>query len=370
MGQGRAIGELVLRWQLNGDLEGLNGQQLGNRLLDAAGDDQRLRGALRDLGQHPLFRQLLQARSEAQRRTMLHNLSGHLAEVYNPAILAELSDLLGVVTGLETAGAAPEPGAGPRPRSPEGAGAWIHRLPRWRPLRMLRPLAPGLGVGAGGALVVAWLGEELERVWLANWGWGGGGVLVLALAALQLVRQAPCGRLLDQALLSRSSAVRRPVPWRWLTAPWLHQRDGEAWLNLALLALVLGSSPLPLRDVLLRYVLTSVAALGLAIGTARELGVGKRWGGAGGAVAALLSLAAGLSLLRWESLGFNLGPLQVPAWVLFGNYTIVQLAWIRPRHRGRPSKPLRQWVAGSTWLWGTAMGGGWALISWISGLLG
>ncbi|MEB3275744.1 MAG: rhomboid family intramembrane serine protease [Cyanobacteriota bacterium] len=358
MGQGRAIGELVLRWQLNGDLEGLDGQQLGNRLLDAAGDDQRLRGALRDLGQHPLFRQLLQARSEAQRRTMLHNLSGHLAEVYNPAILAELDDLLGVVTGLQAARPAPEP---------VSAETWLHAMPRRRSLRLL---APGLGLGAGGALMVAWLGEELERVWLADWGWRGGGVLVLALAVLQLARQAPCGRRLDQALLSRSSAVRRPVAWRWLTAPWLHQRDGEAWLNLALLALVLGSSPLPLRDVLLRYLLSSVAALGLAIGSARALGVGQRWGGASGAVAALISLAAGLSLLRRESLGFNLGPLQVPAWVLIGSYAIVQLAWIRPRQRGRPTKPLRHWVAASTWLWGTAMGALWALVTWISGLLG
>jgi hypothetical protein len=155
-----------------------------------------------------------------------------------------------------------------------------------------------------------------------------------------------------------------------VSAPWFHRRHGEALVNVLLLLLILGPTPLALDQVVLRYTLTTLACLALAALAARRQGLRhQRWGGASGAVGALVGLAVGLSLLRWRVIGFSLGEITVPAWVLLVVVGSLQLAWILPRpHPGDPGRPGQRLLA-STWWWGLMLGLGWAVLSWGSVLL-
>jgi len=248
------------------------------------------------------------------------------------------------------------------------------RLPPldWRNLpRDLRPLGPGLALGAAMALVLAWLADVLDRELLAPQQWSAGLVLVLTLAALQIATlPGPLRFLRRSALLDQEESAQPRLAWRWVSAPWLHRRNGEALLNGLLLLLILGPTPLALDQVVLRYTLTSLACLALAALAARRQGLRHQsWGGASGAVGALVGLAVGLSLLRWRVIGFAIGEITVPAWVLLVVVGSLQFAWILPRaHPGDPGRPGQRLLA-SPWWWGLMLGLGWAVVSWASVLM-
>ncbi len=431
MGSGRSLGLALAGW-LEAGSPGLdNGVALGNRLVDVLGAEQTLAGPVRDLARRPLLRQAL-AGSGTARRAALAALVVELQSTYAPAVLAELVDLLEV--GLGVGGLAPsahdgsdggDSGAAVSPRSaggsrtaaagrggaisaqlaqdhgpggalhpstvPSGAelpfakqglqpgavdhpGAVASPVPVMN-LRQLRrdliPLGPGLALGAAMALVLAWLAGVLDRELLAPRQWSAGFTLALVLAALQIATlTGPLRRLRRTALLDQEESAQPRLAWRWVSAPWFHRRHGEALVNVLLLLLILGPSPLALDQVVLRYSLTALACLAFAALAARRQGLRHQsWGGASGAVGALVGLAVGLSLLRWRVIGFSLGQITVPAWVLLVVAGSLQLAWILPRaHPDDPGRPGQRLLA-STWWWGLMLGLGWAVLSWGSVLL-
>ncbi len=251
------------------------------------------------------------------------------------------------------------------PRATPLAAAWAP-IVAWLADRA-RVLGPGLGLGAAMALVIAWLGGELDRLWLDRW--PGAWALVLALLVLQALSLGPCKRWRRTAPLRLQQIGDPHQLGHWISAPWLHHRHGEAVLNALMLLAILGGSPLPLNQLLLRYCLTSLAAMGLGAAYARrrlQLGI---WDGATGAVAALIALAAGLSLLHGRAVAFPLGPLELPAWVLFLSYGALQLRWLLPRLDGEQGSTPGQRLLRSSWCWGSCLGFGWALQTRVAELL-
>jgi len=298
---------------------------------------------------------------------------------FSPAV-ASGSELPAAVQGVQP-GAVVSPApmrSSPEPVPSPGDPSRPPPLARRRPSlnlgqvrRDLIPLGPGLALAAAMALVLAWLAGVLDRELLAPRQWSAGLVLALTLAVLQIATlPGPLRFLRRSALLDQEESGQPRLAWRWVSAPWFHRRHGEALVNVLLLLLILGPTPLALDQVVLRYTLTTLACLALAALTARRQGLRhQRWGGASGAVGALVGLAAGLSLLRWRAIGFALGEITVPAWVLLVVVGSLQLAWILPRpDPGDPGRPSQRLLA-STWWWGLMLGLGWALLSWGSVLL-
>lgn len=408
MGKGREIGAQLHGWLARHDRGPLQARHLEGLLLDALGGDARLRGPVRDLALQPLLQQLLQEPSPGVRRSLLDTLAQDLAATYAPAVLNELLDLLEEATGLPVAGrsagftapgsSAPAEGGGPPAASPDGEPAGRDRS-RHHPSRLRRgrarsggalrqrptaaaalqtlgpellPLAPGLALAFANALVFLWLGGELGR--LLPLDWSSGLLLLLVLASLQVLMLRPLARLRRAAPLRLQDSGDPHRVWRWITAPWVHHRQGEALVNGAMLLILLGETPLPLGQLLLRYLLTSLATMAGAVLLARRWLRAGVWDGATGAVAALIALATGASLLHWRPLSFPFGVLSVPSWVLFLVYGAIQMGWVLPRqvHDDEESTPLQRLLC-SSWWWGTALGLAWALLTrlqdWLEPLL-
>ncbi|MFM8277975.1 MAG: rhomboid family intramembrane serine protease [Cyanobium sp.] len=246
---------------------------------------------------------------------------------------------------------------------------------RWGALaEELIALGPGLALGFSVSLVLSWAASQLDRALLDRWGWSGGVTLALTLLVLQIGSSGPLRRCRRHALLNLPSSDEPRLAWRWITSPWFHARGGEALTHVLLLLILLGPSPLPLNQVVLRYSLTVLATEALAVLSARLTGMTqRRWGGAAGPVAALIGLAACLSLLHWRELGFRLGwpePLSVPAWVLLVVYASLQLAWQLPRRSAADASRPGDRLWSSTWWWGSVLGAGWGLLSWVTDAIG
>lgn len=366
MGKGREIGAQLHAWLAAGSPERLQGRLLEGVLLDALGNDARLRGPVRDLALQPLLVQLLQESSPAVRRSMLETLAQDLQGTYAPTVLAELLDLLEAATGLAlssrpavTAGEPAQAASAARSRRRRSAETWD----RWLLALAgdLHPLAPALALGFANALVFLWLGGELGRLLPRTW--SSAVVLVLALALLQLMILRPLVRLRRSAPLTLAGSADPHRLWRWITAPWVHRRQPEALLNGVMLLILLGDTPLPLGQLLLRYLLTSLATLVPAVLLARRWLRSATWDGASGALAALIALATGVSLLHWRPVSFPFGVLTVPVWVLFLVYGAIQLAWVLPRQDPEETAPPRLRLLCSCWWWGTCWGLLWALLT-------
>ena len=330
-------------------------------LIDALGADERLKGPVRDLASQPLFLQALRQAGAAQ-RSSLAALHQQLTATYSPAVLAELLDLVEAVTGVALPQPKPDPAIAPT-QARGRTWAPSSRIREW--IGELRCLAPGIAAAAGAAPVLAWLGQELENLLLADWGWSAGVILAAGLGLLQALSLAPLRRLRRRWPLNPAEAQDPHDAWRWITAPWWHARGTEAAANLLLLLIVLGRSPLPLGEVVLRYGLTALAAQAPAALVAAHFGISRQWSGSAGPLGALVGLAAGMSLLQGRALAFELGPLTIPAWVLLLVYSALQLGWQLPRQNpDEQSQPWQRLLA-STWSWGLLLGLGWALISWV-----
>lgn len=375
MGTGRELGLQLRSWMESGSLGLDNGQALANRLVDALGAEEGLKGPVRDLASQPLLRQLLLRRGEPS-LTAVEALTSHLARTYTPAVLAELHDLIEAATGI-TPPAPPTP-ATPPLNDAESESEPGTQHPATHPLHSvvgpglgsdIQALGAGLALAASFSLVLAWAAGELDQALFDRWRWSGGVVLALSLALVQALSLGPLRRLRRRGLLNASSCGDPRRAWCWISSPWIHGRHAEAMVNVLLLLVLLGPSPLSLADVVLRYGLTSLATTALAALLTRRLGVSQRqWCGATGAIAALISLAAILSLLRWQELGFRVGSESIPAWVLLVVYGALQLGWQLPRSTPTDhSRPIeRLWC--STWWWGSLLGLGWGLATWGSDL--
>jgi membrane associated rhomboid family serine protease len=372
MGTGRELGLQLRSWMESGSLGLDNGQALANRLVDALGAEEGLKGPVRDLASQPLLRQLLRRRGEPS-LTAVEALTSHLARTYTPAVLAELHDLIEAATGIT-----PPTPATPPLNDAESESEPGTQHPATHPLHSvvgpglgsdIQALGAGLALAASFSLVLAWAAGELDQALFDRWRWSGGVVLALSLALVQALSLGPLRRLRRRGLLNASSCGDPRRAWCWISSPWIHGRHAEAMVNVLLLLVLLGPSPLSLADVVLRYGLTSLATTALAALLTRRLGVSQRqWCGATGAIAALISLAAILSLLRWQELGFRVGSESIPAWVLLVVYGALQLGWQLPRSTPTDhSRPIeRLWC--STWWWGTLLGLAWGLLTWGSDL--
>lgn len=367
MGIGREIGEQVRQWVESGELINLPPQALVNRLIDAAGPSRRLHGPLQDLGRQPLFLQLLQQQQPARAHATLQALTSELTETYSPLVLTELVQLMEAAIGsASTKQTTAHSGALPVGNSMSITPYFF--VKSWRLARTLRPLAPGLALGAGTSLVLAWVGLELNRLVFDQLGWSAGVVLLLLLVSAHLITTRLVKPWRTAGLLDRASAVDPRKAWRWVTAPWLHASNKEALLNAVVLAVVLLNTPLPLREVMLRYSLTGLICLALSVQTSRWCHIKQVWGGASGVVASLLSMDFMLSLLHWQKQGFEMGPLQIPVWVLLWSWVTIQITWTIPRQRG--GNPARPWhrVLSSCWFWGLAIGASWGIAISLLGL--
>lgn len=368
MGQGRDLGVQLRHW-LSTEPEALrSGRAISNRLIDALGAHEQLKGPIRDLAARPLLLQVLHG-DGAQRQTALVSLRQQLAAIYAPAVLQELVELLAAATGESLPAAEPD-AAAETPALAASQPVAARPLERRRPLQpILLAIGPGLALAAGGALVFAWLAHELDRGVFEAWGWSGGVVLVVVLGLLQALSLGPLKPLRQLWPLDQQQALQPRQAWRWLGAPWIHQRGLEAALNLLLLLVFLGDSPLQLGDVVLRYCLAALATLTPAVILAAHWRLPQNWSGGTGPVSALISLAAGLSLLHWKPVDLTTPLFSVPAWVLFLVYGALQLNWQLPtRDSGASGTPLQRLLC-SQWAWGLLLGLGWAVVSRVREML-
>ncbi|MFM8260578.1 MAG: rhomboid family intramembrane serine protease [Vulcanococcus sp.] len=360
---------LQLKQWLSQEAAPLRSQALANRLMDALGSEDNLRGPLRDLASQPLLQQALYGQG-ASRQAALASLSQQLRQIYAPAVVADLLDLLEAATDLTVprpAAAAPPhttppdtPEAAPAPTTATSARL-KQQLHQHGPIMVA--IGPGLALAAAGALVFAWLARELDRAVFEGWGWSGGVVLVVVLGLLQALSLGPLRALRQRWPLDRDQALQPRQAWRWLGAAWIHERGLEACLNLVLLLVFLGDSALQLGDVVLRYSLTALATLTPAVLLAAHWRLQRRWSGAAGPVSALIALAAGLSLLHWKQLALSTPLFSVPAWVLLLVYGALQLNWQLPSSEGEPSGTPLQRLLCSQWAWGLLLGLAWAVVS-------
>ena len=367
MGIGREIGEQVRHWVGSGELINLPPQALANRLIDAVGPSRRLHGPLQDLGRQPLFLQLLQQQQPATALANLQALTSELTETYSPLVLTELVQLMEAAIGIaEPLNKAMHSGSPPVGDSMSSTHHFFAKL--WRLVKMLRPLAPGLAFGGVSSLVLAWVGLELDRLMFEPLDWSAGVVLLMLLVSVHLLTSRLFRPWRTAGLLDRASSVDPRQVWKWVTAPWLHASNKEALLNAVVLGILLFNTSLPLREVMLRYSLTGLACLALAVQTSRWCHIKQIWGGASGVVASLLSMDSILSLLRWQRQGFEMGPLQIPVWVLLWIWVTIQITWTIPRrHGGNPAKPWHR-VLSSCWFWGLGIGASWGIAIWLLGL--
>ncbi len=193
MGKGEELGLQIRAWQEAGVLDLDHPTALANRLTDALGAEEWLRGPVRDLASQPLLRQLLLARG-SQRQSALHSLSQQLESTYAPRVLAELLALLEAASGLRLElphGPPPVEVPWPENQPPAAASAVPVPVPQDWPSQ-LRLLGPGTALAALAALVWRWGAGELERWLFEPWGWSGGVVLVVVLGCCRPWPSAPC----------------------------------------------------------------------------------------------------------------------------------------------------------------------------------
>ena len=375
MGQGRDLGMQLRHW-LASEPEALRSSRaISNRLIDALGAHEQLKGPIRDLAAQPLLLQVLHGNG-AQRRTGLISLQQQLAATYAQAVLQELLDLLAAATDQELPTAqASEPSSHPRRSTEPASQPALARTPRnlrrhwqtWQPI--LLAVGPGLALAASGALVLAWLARELDQAVFDGWGWSGGVVLVLVLGLIQALSLGPLQGLHRLWPLESGQALQPRQAWRWLGAAWIHERHLEAALNLLLLLVLLGDAAAPLGDVVLRYSLTALATLTPAAILAAHWQLQRQWSGGAGPISALIALAAGLSLLHGQPLTFHTPLFSVPAWVLLLVNGALQLHWQLPSGGSdRSGTPLQRLLC-SQWAWGLIFGLGWAVVTWAQELL-
>lgn len=416
MGPGRSVGRQLKAWLHSQAFDVTAGSALANRLIDALGDDEALRGPLRDLASQPLFRKLLLQNGSGQRAT-LDELNKRLTATYTPAVLQELQALLEEATGLpllateappaatkarvkadgglaDAIGLGVDAGVGvggvasPSPNQPDAtARAARNRAGKTTAqlisnlvalLQELRAISPGIALGAGSSLVLWWAAGRLEDMLPGEPQGGGGLLLVLALLLLQALALGPLRGIQRQWPLDSSSACDPSHAWRWVLAPWIHQRNGEGLALAAALLLLVSSAPanlpllalrpLDLPAVALGYGLIALITTAPGVLVARRYRIQKRWSGAAGVVAALVSLAALEGLIHREVVHLGAPPVLMPAWVLLLLISALALQLELPPQTRESSRPWQRLLA-SSWCWGTLLGLGAGLIDGLCALL-
>jgi hypothetical protein len=376
MGSGRRLGLQLKAWLNSQAFDVMNGAALGNRLIDALGDDDFFRGPLKDLASQPLFRQVLQQRGGGQRLS-LDQLDHRLAATYAPAVLEELRDLLEAATDLTLVRVHPTGDPGESPDQPEAVvsskEALAHRVAAGSVGADLKAISPGVLLASSSSLVLWWAAARIEGLLPGQHHGGGGLLLALAMLLLQALALGPFRWIRRQWPLDPQTAINPHQSWRWLLSPWIHQRSAEGFTQGLALVVLMTSAPagrpllalrsLDLPTVVLRYGLTVLATTALAVLVARHLQVQKTWSGASSVVGALVSFAAIDGLVHRQAIQLGSGVLQVPAWVLLLVLGALQLTWELPPQAKESSRPWQRLLA-SSWCWGTLLGLSVGIVSW------
>jgi len=376
MGTGHDLGRQLGAALRDGTIPQDGGRALANRFGDWLGADRSLEGPLRDLACRPQLRQALNCQGLARRRA-LSALAGDLADTYSPRVLNELLALLEAAFDEPALRPDPSTEAEPVGTSLGSVGNGSAQHPRRRlaaPIQRiratgladdLRAIGPGMALALAAAAVLSWLAGMLERTVPGPWTASAGTFLASWILLAQVLTLGPLRRWRRRWSLDPVRSAEPRLAWLWASSPWIHLRNGEAVLNALVLLLILGSSPLPLGEAVLRYALTSLATTAAAALSARRMGLlSPRWQGATGAVSALLALPVVLALLQRRDLAFPVGAIAVPAWVPFLVFGALQLRWILPRQREDDDSEPRQRLLASTWWWGLVFGASWALLTW------
>jgi hypothetical protein len=363
MGTGRDLGRQLGAALQEGTLPADSGRALANRFGDWLGADRSLEGPLRDLASRPRLRQALTSQGLARRRA-LSDLADELAQTYSPRVLAELLALLEAAFDESALGPV-APAMGPRrPAGPMLRG-WAGFLADG-----LRAIGPGMALAVAAAAVLSWLAGVLARTLPGPWSTSAGLFLASLILLAQGLTLGPLRRWRRRWTLDPVRSDQPRLAWLWASSPWIHLRNSEAVLNALALLLILGASPLSLREAVLRYALTALATTAAAALCARRMGLlSPRWQGATGAVSALLALPVVLGLLQRRELTFPLAAIAVPAWVPFLVVGALQLRWILPRQREDDDGEPGQRLLASTWWWGLVFGTAWALLTWGRALI-
>ena len=364
---GRRLGLQLRQWLASEPERLRSGTAIANRLIDALGADDSLRGPIRDLTSRPQLLQALHGEGTSQ-QAAVSGLRQQLAETYAPAVLDQLLALLDTATGVARADVIDAAAIDEVITDAEAEELPQPSLSSDWPL-LLHAVAPGVALAASAALVFSWLAQELDRRLFDSWGWSGGVVLVLVLGLLQALAIGPLRGLRRRWSLNDHQAIQPQHAWRWIGSTWLHVHGLEASLNLLLLLILLGTTPLPLGQVILRYGLTALACLIPPVLLAKHFGVRRRWSGAAGPISALIALAACLSLLHWRAMAFETPLMPIPAWVLLLVVGALQLSWQLPRQADDGTSQPWQRLLCSTWSWGLLFGFGWGVVSRVRELL-
>ena len=141
MSHGTTLGRQLRQWQIQNPEALQSGRAIANRIIDALGAEDALKGPIRDLANQHLLLQLLHG-SGASQTSARASLGAHIRQTYSAEVQSELQDLLDAACGTSPPTAAP-------PRQSVAA------TPAATALKGLEPLAPGLALSACGALVLS-----------------------------------------------------------------------------------------------------------------------------------------------------------------------------------------------------------------------
>lgn len=356
-----SVGEALRQWITQDSFKELNCQAISNGLRDLGGDDHKIASAMAELGRHPIFLKLTKKNEPSKQIALLTALLNDLNETYKPNIVNDLTTILTI--GLNLPCKARETEAKNCDRVESTKQSKKPRETRWlsRQMAELRPLSIGIILSLGSAFALAWIAEESHRIALSKLGFSAGITLALLLSCLQIANRKVLKHPAGSGSLDLGNASDQSSAWKWITAPWLHCQNREFALNIALIIIILGTSTASIWQTMLRYQLTSLACLALAIFLARKHNCQMVWGGAAGAVAWLIAEKSIAGILVNQATFFSIFSINIPALVLLWANGILQFTWL--------SKPtdskFKIKMISSTWLWGSLLGILWGTGSWI-----
>jgi len=371
MGIGRRLGEQISQWVI-ADPQGIrNPQLLSNRLKDLLGPEaDAIKGPLLDIVNQPQFHQTITC-TGSNKVFAATELQKYIQKTYSHSISSELEIFLEAASDIPL-----KKNVTPTTRNgnetsfrtfiKQGWNLVGKRILRfgYKVVENLYPLAPGIALSASFALVFAWLGGELDRLEVVGLNMGSG-FLIAFLGMFELLRFVPqkIHYSFSKWMINSSEVAITSNAWKWISHSFIHAKAGECVLNLLMLFIILGNTPLPLSEIFFRFNLTSLACLIGAAAYARNSGITKVWGGASGSVAALISLACCLSLFEVRSLNFDIGWISFPAWVLFIVNSSLHLTWQQKQKKQNKDKKFVQIVLSTPFAWGSILGGFWSIIT-------
>ena len=371
MAQASELGKQISQWVKDDPRLSKNTQLLLNRMKDLLGSESdEIRGPLIDIITQPLFHESL-ALNGASKDLAANELQKYIRNTYSHSICLQLKSFVEAASGVVVIkNVDPAYNVGNKTDSREllrQANNLVKiniKSVVGKTYEYFHLYAPGIAVSAAFALVFAWLGGEIDRFKFGKLSQGCG-LLILLLGIVELSRfvKLKVRNKTDKFMINSLEVTKPSYAWKWISHPFVHANAKEGVINIFILLIILGGTPLPLSEVLLRFNLTSLACLIGAASCAKKFEIAKVWSGASGSVAALISLACCLSLFENRPLAFDVGWISVPAWVLLVINSSLQMQWQIDQRAQNTGKYFSHIVLSSTFAWGTILGSLWAVFT-------